>query len=297
MTPEEILSFPPLVLTQKQREHYFEHGYLSVERFLPAELLAELIAVTNQFVEMSRNETESGRTLDLGPGHTKNNPVLRRLKRPDEQHAAYWRFSSGLMTDVAADLAGPDVLFHHSKLNFKWFDGSDTVKWHQDIQFFPHTNYNVFTIGTYLADTDELNGPLMVLPGSHNGPLYDLYADDGEWAGCLNDRTIASIDTSRAVCLTGPAGSITVHNCRTLHYSPPSKSAQSRPLLLNCYSAGDAKAYTPHPDPSRHAYEIVRGKPVLWARHDSRPCLIPPDWSGGYTSIFAAQSGEDAAHQ
>ena len=48
----------------------------------------------------------------------------------------------------------------------------------------------------------------MVLPGSHNGELYDLYADDGEWAGRLNDRVAASIDTSRAVCLTGPAGSI-----------------------------------------------------------------------------------------
>ena len=32
------------------------------------------------------------------------------------------------MADVAADLVGPNVVFHHSKLNFKWFDESDTVK-------------------------------------------------------------------------------------------------------------------------------------------------------------------------
>jgi hypothetical protein len=36
----------------------------------------------------------------------------------------------------------------------------------------------------------------------------------------------------------------------------------------------------------------VRGKPARWAYHDPRPCLLPPDWSGGYTSIFAVKQEE-----
>ena len=292
MTPESILSHPPRVLTQAQREHYFEFGYVGVESLVPAEILAELVAVTNEFVEASRSETRSGRRYDIGPGHSRERAVLRRLKRPDEQHDAYWRFATGLIADVAADLAGPDVVFHHSKLNFKWFDESDTTKWHQDIQFFPHTNYNVFTIGCYFADTGMSDGPLAVLPGSHDGPLYDQYDAAGNWAGCLSDEDAARIDMAKADHLTGPAGSITIHNCRALHYSPPSKSREPRPLLLNCYSSADAKPYTPHPDPSAHSKEIVRGKPATWAEHDPRPCQIPPDWSGGYSSIFAAQAGE-----
>ncbi len=293
MISEEILSHPPRILTQAQREHYFEYGYVGVESLVPADIVAELVSVTNEFVQASRSETRSGCMFDIGPGHSKERPVLRRLKGPDNQHEAYWRFASGLMADVAADLAGPGVVFHHSKLNFKWFDESDAVKWHQDIQFFPHTNYTVFTIGCYLADTDMSNGPLTVLPGSHNGPLYDLYGADGEWAGCLNEDDAATVDMPKADYLMGPAGSITIHNCRTLHSSPPSKSPEPRPLLLNCYSSADAKPYTPHPDPASHTYEVVRGKPVKWAHHDPRPCQIPPDWSGGYTSIFAAQAGED----
>ncbi len=292
MTPEEILSFPARVLTQTQREHYFEHGYVGVQGLVPPDTLTDLIDVSNEFVEASRSETEPGRTFDIGPGHSRETPVLRRLKRPDDQHDVYWGFAKGLMADVAADLAGPDVVFHHSKLNFKWFDETDMVKWHQDIQFFPHTNYNVFTIGCYLADTDMKNGPLAVLPGSHEGPLFDQYDENGDWAGCLTQADAATIDMSRADYLTGPAGSITVHNCRTAHYSPSSKSPEPRPLLLNCYSSGDAKPYTPHPDPSSHAGEVVRGKTSRWAWHDPRPCQIPPDWSGGYTSIFAAQAGE-----
>ncbi len=295
MTPEEVLACPPRVLTQAQREQYFRDGYVGVESRVPPDILAGLVAVTDQFVEASRQETVAGNVFDIGPGHSADNPVLRRLKRPDDRHETYWNFARGLLADVAADLVGPNVVFHHSKLNFKWFDESDRVKWHQDIQFFPHTNYNVLTIGCYLADTDMNNGPLAVLPGSHDEPLRDQYDAEGNWTGMLSDADAAMIDMDRARYLTGPAGSITIHNARTLHISPSSRSPVPRPLLLNCYTAADAKPYTPHPDPSSHTYEIVRGEAVKWASHDPRPCQIPPDWSGGYTSIYAAQAGEDKA--
>lgn len=295
MTPEEILSHPARVLTEAQREKYFADGFVSVEEIVPADTLAELQAVTAEFVEKSKAESEPGNVFDIGPGHSAETPVLRRLKRPDEQHAVYWNFAKGLMADVAADLVGPNVTFHHSKLNFKWYDESDTVKWHQDIQFFPHTNYNVITIGCYLADTDMNNGPLAALKGSHNEPLFDQYDKNGNWTGMLSDEDAATVDMSRVEYMTGKAGSITVHNARTLHYSPSSKSPQPRPLLLNCFTSADAKPYTPHPDPSAHVYQTVRGEAVTWAHHDPRPCQIPPDWSGGYTSIYAAQAGEDKA--
>ncbi len=60
MTPEEILAHPPRVLTQSQREHYFEHGYLGVESLVPRDILAELVAVTNAFFEASRSEPSPG---------------------------------------------------------------------------------------------------------------------------------------------------------------------------------------------------------------------------------------------
>ncbi len=293
MTPDEILEYPARVLTQAQREKYFTDGYVNIESFVPKDILETLLNVTEHFVEQSRNVTKSGDIFDIGPGHSKEKPVLRRLKKPDERHEVYWKFASGLMADVAADLAGPNVVFHHSKLNFKWFSEGDQVNWHQDIQFFPHTNYNVFTIGCYLADTDMNNGPVAVVKGSHNGELYDQYDANGNWTGMLNEEDANSIDLDKVEYLTGPAGSITIHNARTLHYTPNSKFPMPRPLLLNCYSSADAKPYTPHPDPSAHAYEVVRGRNVKWADHDPRPCQIPPDWSGGYTSIFAAQAGED----
>ena len=93
----------------------------------------------------------------------------------------------------------------------------------------------------------------------------------------------------RAQYLCGPAGSLTIHNCRTVHGSEPNDSDEPRPLLLATYSSADAIPYTHNPLRSRYAGRIVRGKPARWARHDPRPCLVPPDWSGGYTSIFELQ--------
>ena len=297
MTPEEVLSHPPRVLTQAQRESYFENGFLAVERFFVGDRLDRLRRTALDFLDRSRAESGSGGVFDVAPGHRPDSPRLRRLKRPDEQHETFWEFAAGAAADVAADLVGPDVVFHHSKLNYKWSGGGDRVEWHQDIQFYPHTNYSPLTIGLYLEDTGLDDGALGFLPGSHRGPLFDLYNDKGQWAGCLSPADAAALPESKAVYVEAPAGSITVHNCRTVHGSPASRRPPAgrvggRPLLLNGYASADAFPYTPHPDPSPHAGEVVRGRPARWAHHDPRPCPIPPDWSGGYTSIFAAQSGE-----
>lgn len=295
MTPEQILSRPPTVLSQAQRESYFADGYVMIERLISDDWLARLRAVTESFVEQSRAVSESGDIFDLAPGHGPEHPMVRRLKEPDDRHEVYWTFANGVIADVVADLVGPDVVFHHSKLNFKWHDGGDGVQWHQDIQFYPHTNYSPLTVGTYLYDAGEADGPVAVIPGSQDGPLYDQYDERGNWTGCLSDEDAETLDVGKVAHLTGPAGSITVHNCRTVHGSPPSKTSDGRPLLLNAYASADAFAYTPNPSKSSHYRHVVRGAPARWAHHDPRPCLIPPDWSGGYTSIFAAQAGETEA--
>ena len=296
MTPEQILANPPRVLTQAQRESYFEKGYVLVENVVPTEWLQRLREVTDEFVERSRSVTESDAVWDLEPDHTAENPRLRRLTSPVEQHPAYWEFASeSLLADVAADVVGPDVKFHHSKLNFKWAEGGEEVKWHQDVQFWPHTNYSPATIGTLLYDCGPEQGPLGGLSGSHNGPLFDLYDEDGAWNGALSDADAATLDLDRVDYMTGPAGSLTIHNCRTVHGSPPNQSDTGRPLLLYAYSAADAFPYTYNPIMSSYYGAIVRGKTARYAHHDPRPCQIPPDWSGGYRSIFASQQDEEDA--
>lgn len=293
MKPEEILSYEPRVLTQAQREFYFENGYLLLERIISVDWVEKLRATTEEMVEKSRSVGKSDAVWDVDDGHRAEAPRLRRLSSPNDHHPVYWEYAlQSSLPDIVADLIGPNVKFHHSKLNFKWSGGGDEVKWHQDIGFWPHTNYSPCTVGTYIYDCGMEQGPLAVMPGSHNGPLFDQYNDEGEWVGCLSSEDAGKVDMSRAAFLDGPAGSLTIHNCRTLHYSAANNSDIPRPLLLNVYSAADAFPYTKNPLYSKYDQAIVRGKAVCWSHHDPRPCLMPPDWSGGYTSIFALQQEE-----
>jgi ectoine hydroxylase-related dioxygenase (phytanoyl-CoA dioxygenase family) len=293
MTPEDVLKVPPKVLSQEQREFYFENGYVLAERIIPMDWIERLRKLTDEVVEKSRSITKSDAIYDLEPGHTKDAPRLRRLSSPVEHFPLYWEFASqSVLADIAADLVGPDVKFHHSKLNFKWAKGGEEVKWHQDITYWPHTNYSPLTMGMCLYDVGPNQAPLGVIRGSHKGELFNQYNANGDWVGCLSDEDLARVALDQAEYLMGPAGSVTIHNCRTIHGSRPNLSDTGRPLLLNVYSAADAYTYTANPLPSRYEGAIVRGKPALWADHDPRPCMVPPDWSGGYTSLFALQQGE-----
>jgi ectoine hydroxylase len=220
------------MLTDAQRRQYETEGWLSVPGLVDADWLDRLRRITAEFVDASRAITESTVLYDLDEGHSAEEPRLRRLTSPTDLHDEYWEFASrSVLADVAVDLLGPDVKFHHSKLNFKAPRGGEEVKWHQDIQFWPHTNYDLLTIGVFLEDVEPGMGEVGFVPGSHDGPLFDLY-DGDEWVGALGDDDVERAGVERAEYPVGPAGSITVHNCRTVHGSAPNASDRPRPLLL-----------------------------------------------------------------
>ena len=295
MAPEEVLQNKPRCISRKQQESYFENGYLLVENAVDKATLKKLQVCTAKAIDDSRKVEISDAVWDIEPGHSADNPRLRRLTSPNDYDETYWNYaSSESITDILSDLIGPDIKFHHSKLNFKWAGGGEEVKWHQDISFWPHTNYTPCTVGLYLEDCNDEQGPLGIIAGSHKGPLFNQYNEDNQWIGCLSDDDIMRLDMSRETYLPGPAGSITIHNCRTVHGSKVNRTDRPRPLLLNAYAAANAMTYTFNPARSKYDQQIVRGQAARWARHDPEPCLLPPDWSGGYTSIFSLQQQEES---
>jgi ectoine hydroxylase-related dioxygenase (phytanoyl-CoA dioxygenase family) len=294
MKSEKILARPARVLSQEQREFYFENGYLLLEGFVSHEWLERLWEVSNTFIERSRTLTESDSMLALDPTHSTENPRLRRLIDPTEHHPLYWEYvSQGPLVDVAEDLLGPSFKFHHSKLNFKWSSGGEEIKWHQDIQFYPHTNYGVAAFGLYMSDVDDEMGPMGVIPGSHKGEIHDQYDTHDRWVGYIGDEALERVALHKVKWLTGPAGSVTVHNCRMIHGSRPNMSDRGRPLLLHTYSAADALPLTPRSTRTQHEGRMIRGEPARWVEFDSDACQIPPDRSNqpGVT-IFSSQTRE-----
>lgn len=297
MTPEDILKHPANVLSQAEREFYFARGYVKVEDVLPRAMLDGLRAATEELLEESRGIAKSNARFDLGPDHGARTPRPRRIRAAVDQHPAYWAFaSSPLMADIAADVVGPDVKFHSSKVNFKWPRGAEEVRWHQDIPAWPHTNFSPVTIGVYLEDVSAAEGPLAMIPGSHEGELFDHQDPSGKWTGYISDDDLKRVPLDTADELDGPAGTVILLNCRTIHGSRPAVANKPRPMMLNVYSSADAFMLGAPPTPTSHTGEIIRGKPARWSHNDPRPCRIPPDWTKtGYVSIYAAQKQEHVA--
>lgn len=216
---------------------------------------------------------------------------MRRLKALVDRHPDFWAFASNSpLTDIAADLLGPNVKFHSSKLNYKSPGGGEVVKWHQDISAWPHTNYSLVTLGVHLDDVEYDDGPLSCVPGSHDGELFVQRDDNGAWTGSIRDKELAGIDLDRAVDMNGGAGTVIAIHCRTIHGSRANLTNRVRALPLFVFASADAFAWMPAPSPTSKTGEIVRGVPATVAHLDPRPCPVPPDWAKeGYGSIFTAQ--------
>ena len=282
------------MLTAAQREAYFETGFLCAEGLIPDAWLRRLNALSEAFIDESRSVTGSNEAFDIGPRHAPDTPHVRRLRALVDRHPDFWRFASeSPLADIAADLVGPDVKFHSSKLNYKWPGTGEIVRWHQDIPAWPHTNYSPLTLGVYLTDCPGEQGPLTCLPGTQNGPIFVHRDAAGTWTGSVRAADMATVDTSGSADLVGRAGTVIAINCRTLHASRANLTDRVRPVALFVFSSADAFAWMPAPTPTSHTGDIVRGAPATVAHLDPFPCPVPPDWSKlGYGSIFVAQKAE-----
>jgi ectoine hydroxylase-related dioxygenase (phytanoyl-CoA dioxygenase family) len=278
-------------LSDEQIDAYRRDGYVALTGVIEAERIGELRAVTEGFVDRSRAISASDGLFDLDPIHSAQSPTLRRIKNPADNDSLYrWVAFESPIPDIVAELIGPDVKFHHSKLNLKSGRVGAPVEWHQDAAFYPHSNDDVLAVGLLLDDATADNGCLVVLPGSHRGKVYEHYDDDGRFIGRMREEDIGRFDASEGKSLELPAGSIHIHHYRLIHWSAPNTSAADRRLLINAYSAADAIPLSADPTKTRFFGATVRGRAPLSVRRTAGEIRLPPDFSKGYSSIYELQS-------
>jgi len=284
------------ILSDDQVSQYRRDGILVVEDAIEPELLEQLRADFATWDAESSNHdepygsTSDGRPrFDLQPGTPSQPAALRRVQSPTEISDAYFTaMANSPVTDMVADLIGPDVKFHHSKINSKQPGSATEVKWHQDFPFTPHTNSDLVTVLLFIDDVTEENGPLAVIPGSHKGTIHSLW-HDGVFTGAVDDTLEAEFKATAQLC-TGKAGSVCFMHTRLAHGSEPNLSQAPRTLFISVYSAGDALPCSPNPLPSDHMGLFVRGSDPCRVRTDTFDIELP---EFPKTSFFAQQSSAE----
>ena len=278
-------------LSREQVAFYEDNGYLVVPDAIDPDLVARYGEIVDDWTAQAAGVEASDGFFDLEDSHTAEEPRVRRFKCPVRNHP---EFDALARSDAVAELISPLIGDAYrlspadNKVNIKAPQYGAAVEWHQDWAFYPHTNDDLLAIGLALDDCMEENGPLMVIPGSHKGPVYDHHAGDF-FCGAI-DPDASGIDFSTAVPMMGKRGTLTIHHARTLHGSALNRSDKPRRLLLIMYAAADAWPLLGVSDLAEFDSDLVRGEPILTPRMTEVPVrmpLPPPPMNG---SIYERQS-------
>lgn len=271
-------------------QRYREQGWLVVEDVLAAGQLATLRSAMARLLEGARRVTTHTDCYDLEPDHTTDAPRVRRIKTPDKFDPAFAELAREprLVAILQALLGTQSVRLQGSKLNMKAPGGGAAVEWHQDWAFYPATNDDILAVGVMLDDCTVENGAMLMLPGTHTGPVYDHHAD-GYFCGAI-DPTASGIDFSRAAPVTGRAGSMSFHHVRTVHGSAQNLSDRPRALLLYEFTAADAFPLSGVRDLAEFDSRLVSGSPTITPRLAPVPVRMPLPPARNQGSIYENQS-------
>ena len=249
---------PFRVVTAEQARRYDEDGFFVLEDALgPAEVDA-LIGAIDPFEERQADalrELEGGRffiaradEITFTTHLVLQSPVLRQFTR------------SALLTDLCADLVGPDVRLYWDQAVYKKPGTESPFPWHQDNGYAFVEPQQYLTCWVALTDATEENGCPWVVPGLHRrGTLAHEYSDIG--FVCLREP-------EDAVAVPARAGSIVVFSSLTPHSTGPNRTGDVRKAYIVQYAPYGAEVVRPEPGGSDvripaadegRQYEVLRG--------------------------------------
>lgn len=131
--------------------------------------------------------------------------------------------------DAVEDLYGPDLLCWTSNFFIKEKSGPAFVSWHQDSTYWGLDKPDVVTAWVALTPSNESNGAMEVIPGSHTMdqiPHRDTF--DSNNLLTRGQEVAVEVDATKAVRFDLAPGEASLHHVRLVHGSPPNPSEDRR---------------------------------------------------------------------
>jgi len=163
------------------------------------------------------------------------------------------------LLDMVHQLLGSDAYIHQSRINFKPGFHGKGFDWHSDFETWhaedgmPRMRAVSFSIA--LTDNTPFNGPLMLIPGSHRTfvPCVGRTPEDNyqsslkkQELGVPNEQDLQKMaDQFGIQAPTGPAGSLIIFECNTLHASNANMSPWPRSNLFFVYNSVENRLEQP----------------------------------------------------
>jgi len=240
-----------LTITAQQREAYERDGFLVLGRITTDEELEWLRGVYDRLFAERAGE-EGGGYFDLsGPrGHTEKESLPQILEpekhAPELRETMYFRNARR----IAATLLGVDEgeVSGGGHMIYKPPRYGRETPWHQDEAYWtPQNTYRSLSLWMPLDDASVESGCMQFIPGSHRDPIrrHRHIDNDPTVHGLVTD----DVDAAQAVPCPIPAGAVTVHHLRTLHYAGPNTTGNPRRAYILVMNAPHLPAENPDERP------------------------------------------------
>ena len=245
---------------------YSEYGYQIWTRFFDESLCQRLVRHAHILVETYRAHAKSGVfTTDesvrmddelfiesghsircfFEPGHTEANDKLVCNKIGHALHGLDSIFSDLARQphwlDITDALGVKNPIVIQSMVIFKAQRLGGAVDWHQDACFLAAAPKPVLGLWLALEDATTDNGCLWVAPGKHRQGLKRRYVRDNDDRLTFVEQHPDPLDTSGAIPIEVPAGSVVALNGLLPHSSLANRSSKSRCAMTFHVIDGDSE--------------------------------------------------------
>lgn len=241
-------------LNTEQKNSYQNNGFLQIEQLFDQTevdfLLQEMQGMREKFATQQRpeafTERDSQQVRSIFNVH-RLNKVFANL------------MSDQRVLNVARELLGSEVYIHQSRINYKpglhgkeFFWHSDFETWHSEDGM---PNMRALSCSVLLTDNDANNGPLLVIPGSHQHYIScQGETPDNHYQKSLKKQEYGVPDAMLLRYLsdqggihscTGKAGSVVFFDCNLMHGSNSNITPYSRSNVFFVYNSMDNQLGAP----------------------------------------------------
>ena len=131
--------------------------------------------------------------------------------------------------DAVESVLGPDILLWDSTFIIKEPGDGKKVSWHQDLTYWGLDPDDIVSVWLALSPATIESGCMLMIPGSHTGPIAP-HEDRAESDNILSrGQTIAApIDEGQIRHVVLAAGEMSLHHGRVWHSSSPNRSRDRR---------------------------------------------------------------------
>ena len=263
-------------LNQSTIDQYERDGFV----ILDAVFTEHEVALFQKEMDLLRANPDIQRsdTVIREPG----SDAVRSIFRVHALSALFQKLSiDNRLAGSAQQLLGDQVYIHQSRLNYKpGFRGKEFY-WHSDFETWHVEDgmpaMRALSMSITLTQNSALNGPLLLVPGSHKSYLSCEGATPEnnfrtslkqQVYGVPSDNALAQlIDAGGIVAATGKPGSVIIFDCNTMHGSNSNITPQLRSNLFFVYNAMSNRVVAPFCDQAPRPEYIC-------AREDIQPITV-----------------------